>query len=64
MENSSVENFFSIILQDLITAVVALVADPDQSAGPHVGVADYTLAVTLLTQAACRVVWPLILCTI
>ena len=54
MENSSVENFFNIILQDLITAVVALVADPDQSAGPHVGVADYTLPVTLLTQAACR----------
>ena len=64
MENSSVENFFSIILQDLITAVVALVADPDQSAGPHVGVADYTLAVTLLTQAACRGVLPLVFCTI
>ena len=47
-------NHMSIILQDLITAVVALVADPDQSAGPHVGVADYTLAVTLLTQATCK----------
>ena len=35
----------------LIRAVVALVTNPDKSAGPDVGVADHTLSVTLLTQA-------------
>ena len=34
----------------LIRAVVALVTNPDKSAGPDVGVADHTLSVTLLTQ--------------
>merc|ERR1719420_1125143 len=34
----------------LIRAIVALVANPDESARPHIGVADHTLSVTLFTQ--------------
>lgn len=37
----------------LVTSVVALVADPDESAGSDIGVADDTLPVTLLTQSTC-----------
>ena len=37
----------------LVTSVVTLVADPDESAGSDIGVADDTLPVTLLTQSTC-----------
>ena len=33
----------------LIRAIVALVANPNKGARPHVGVADHTLSITLLT---------------
>ena len=36
----------------LVRSVVALVADPDQSAGTNVGVADDASAVALFTQAS------------
>ncbi len=36
----------------LVGPVVALVADPDEGAGSHVGVADDAAAVALLAQAA------------
>ena len=40
------------LYSDLIGPVVALVADSDQCAGAHVGVADDALTVALLTQTA------------
>ena len=51
----SVSDLCSVLggLTHLVTAVVALVADPDEGAGPHVRVADDALAVTLLAQPPC-----------
>ena len=47
----SVSDLCSVLggLTHLVTAVVALVADPDQGAGSDVGVTDNALSVTLLT---------------
>ena len=35
----------------LVAPVVTLIADPDEGAGPHVGVTDHTLPIALLTQS-------------
>ena len=35
----------------LVAPVVTLITDPDEGAGPHVGVTDHTLSIALLTQS-------------
>ena len=39
------------ILSHLVGSIVALVADSDESAGPHIRVTDDTLPVILLTES-------------